>query len=68
MFDALLYCCLMADIKRGYFLLVADLIRALMAEARALWRPRPCAAELYSPGDIWTQSLARLETYVASTA
>ena len=37
MFDALLYCSVMADIKHGYFLIVADFVRAITAAFRALW-------------------------------
>jgi hypothetical protein len=70
MFDALLYCqvvCqVMADIRHGYFLMVADFVRAIAAQFRALWRQRPPIA--CQPPEIWVQSLARLETYVASMA
>ena len=74
MFDALLYCqlyCqvysqLMADIRHGYFLMVADFVRTIAAQFRALWARRtPIACR---PQEVWLQSLARLETYVASTA
>jgi len=85
MFDALLYCqvmCqVMADIKHGYFLLVADFVRAITAQFRALWvaslrakahgtlaqrmRHTPVACQ---PGEAWLQCLARLETYVDSMA
>ena len=37
MFDALLYCHVMADIRHGYFLIVADFVRTITAEFRALW-------------------------------
>jgi hypothetical protein len=41
MFDALLCCQIMcqvmADIKHGYFLLVADFVRTITAQFRALW-------------------------------
>jgi len=41
MFDALLYCqvyCqVMADIRHGYFLMIADFVRAITAQFRALW-------------------------------
>ena len=45
MFDALLYCQVyrqvysqvMADIRHGYFLMVADFVRAITAQFRALW-------------------------------
>jgi hypothetical protein len=41
MFDALLYCqvyChVMADIRHGYFLIVADFVRTIAAQFRALW-------------------------------
>ena len=40
MFDALLYCQIvcqvMADIKHGYFLIVADFVRTIAAQFRAL--------------------------------
>jgi hypothetical protein len=74
MFDALLYCqlyCqvysqLMADIRHGYFLMVADFVRTITAQFRPLWAGRPpidC-----QPQEHWLQSLARLETYVDSMA
>jgi hypothetical protein len=70
MFDALLYCqvcChVMADIRHGYFLMVADFVRTITAQFRALWPARPPIA--CRPREVWLQSLARLETYVASTA
>jgi hypothetical protein len=70
MFDALLYCqvmCqVMADIKHGYFLIVADFVRAIAAEFRALWRGRTPAA--CRQREAWMLSLERLETYVASMA
>jgi hypothetical protein len=89
MFDALLYCHVMADIRHGYFLMVADFVRTITAQFRALWvvflrtmaRPGrkttargtlaqttgrlPIACQ---PREAWMQSLARLETYVASMA
>jgi hypothetical protein len=84
MFDALLYCqviCqLMADIRHGYFLIVADFIRTITAQLRALWvmaRSAAGGALAQTPGhapivcwtqEEWTQGLARLETYVASMA
>jgi hypothetical protein len=81
MFDALLYCqvvChVMADIRHGYFLIVADFVRAIMSEFRALWAAslRAMAARrtrhtpvVCRPRDAWLQSLARLETYVDSMA
>jgi hypothetical protein len=37
MFDALLYCHVMADIRHGYFLIVADFVRTITAQFRALW-------------------------------
>jgi hypothetical protein len=41
MFDALLYCQIMchvmADIRHGYFLIVADFVRTIAAQFRALW-------------------------------
>jgi hypothetical protein len=37
MFDALLYCQVMAEIKHGYFLIVADFVRTITAQFRALW-------------------------------
>ncbi len=41
MFDALLYCQIMchvmADIRHGYFLIVADFVRTIAAQVRALW-------------------------------
>lgn len=74
MFDALLYCqvmcqvmChVMADIRHGYFLLVAEFARTIAAQFRALWARRTSIA--CRPQEVWLQSLARLETYVASTA
>jgi hypothetical protein len=81
MFDALLYCHVMADIRHGYFLIVADFVRAITAQIRVL-----CATALrtlargtlaqrarHTPvacrqREAWMQSLARLETYVASMA
>jgi hypothetical protein len=74
MFDALLYCqvycqvyCrVMADIKHGYFLMVADFVRTIAAQFRALWAGRPPIA--CRPQEVWLQSLARLETYVDSMA
>ena len=84
MFDALLYCQIvcqvMAEIRHGYFLIVADLVRAVTAQFRMLWamarstargtwaqttgrRPVACRQR-----EAWLQSLARLETYVASMA
>ena len=84
MFDALLYCqviCqVMADIRHGYFLIVADFIRTITAHLRALWVMARSAtggtlAQTRGPAPIvcwsqeeWTQGLARLETYVASMA
>jgi hypothetical protein len=85
MFDALLYCHIvchvMADIRHGYFLIVADFVRTIAAQFRALWaaslramahgtlaqrtRHTPAACR---PREAWMQSLARLETYVASMA
>jgi len=66
MFDALLYCQIMADIRHGYFLLVADFVRTIAAQFRALWTARqPLAC---GPQAAWMQSLARLETYVDSMA
>jgi hypothetical protein len=66
MFDALLYCQVMADIRHGYFLMVADFVRTIAAQFRALWAERPPVA--CEPREAWLQSLARLETYVASMA
>jgi hypothetical protein len=66
MFDALLYCQIMADIRHGYFLMVADFVRTIAAQFRALWAGRPTIA--CRPQEHWLQSLERLETYVASTA
>jgi hypothetical protein len=89
MFDALLYCSVMADIKHGYFLIVADFLRTITAQFRALWamtlmamaRPgrKPTARGTLAQTtgrmpaacrqrEAWMQSLARLETYVASMA
>jgi hypothetical protein len=85
MFDALLYCQItrhvMADIRHGYFLIVADFVRTIAAQFRALWvaslraaargtlvqraRRPPVACR---QREAWLQSLARLETYVASMA
>jgi hypothetical protein len=81
MFDALLYCHVMADIRHGYFLIVADFVRTIKGELRALWaasrramahgtlaqrtRHTPVACR---PREAWLQSLARLETYVNSMA
>jgi len=73
MFDALLYCSIMVATMRdaGTFAAAAGLLEAAKAKwdalrAAALRRPgsppsAPCGA-----ADIWTQSLARLETYVAA--
>ena len=70
MFDALLYCQIvchvMADIRHGYFLLVAEFARTIAAQFRALWAGRTSIA--CRPQEHWLQSLARLETYVASVA
>jgi hypothetical protein len=66
MFDALLYCHVMADIRHGYFLMVADFVRTITAQFRALWQRCPPVA--CQPQEVWLQSLARLETYVASMA
>ena len=74
MFDALLYCqvycqvyrAVMADIRHGYFLMVADFVRTITAQFRALWAARPPLA--CRPQEHWLQSLARLETYVDSMA
>ena len=70
MFDALLYyqvvCQVMADIRHGYFLMVADFVRTITAQIRALWegrRPVVCRQR-----EAWIQSLARLDSYVASMA
>ena len=70
MFDALLYCqvvCqVMADIRHGYFLMVADFVRTITAQFRALRqgrRPVVCRQR-----EAWMQSLARLDSYVASMA
>jgi hypothetical protein len=81
MFDALLYCHVMTDIRHGYFLIVADFVRTIAAQFRALWaaslrvmahgtlaqttRRPPIACR---PQEAWLQSLARLETYVSSMA
>ena len=74
MFDALLYCSIVVANMRhsGYFAVTASLLdvaktkwRALRAAAlpkRQTAAPTVCAAEL------WMQSLARLETYVAAMA
>ena len=70
MFDALLcgqvVCQVMADIRRGYFLMVADFVGAITAQVRAPWhghRPVVCRQR-----EAWMQSLARLDSYVASMA
>ena len=81
MFDALLYCHVMADIRHGYFLLVADFVRTIDAQFRALWaaslreRAHGTLAQTTGrmpvacrPREAWLQSLSRLETYVASMA
>ena len=80
MFDALLYCYLMMNMKHGgRLLVVADVARALHAHYRAihaalsrLWRgtalPRRQSPFLCGPQEVWLQSLTRLETYVASMA
>jgi hypothetical protein len=80
MFDALLYCQVMADIRHGYFLIVADFVRTVAAEFRALWAMARSTARgtwAQTPGrrpvacqqrEAWLQSLARLETYVDSMA
>ena len=70
MFDALLYCqvvChVMADIRHGYFLMVADFVRTITSQFRALWRGR--RPVVCRQREAWMQSLARLDTYVASMA
>jgi hypothetical protein len=82
MFDALLYCHVTADIRHGYFLIVADFVRAITAEFRALWvaaklgrktattlpQTAGCTPVVDWTAENWTQGLARLETYVASMA
>jgi hypothetical protein len=78
MFDALVYCYVMLNIKHGgHGLVAAALIRAfdahyhaLRAAAVRLWRgtaPAP-RSTLHSHHEAWLQSLTRLETYVASMA
>ena len=70
MFDALLYCQIvcqvMADIRHGYFLMVADFVRTITAPFRALWDGRRSGT--CRQLEAWMQSLARLDTYVASMA
>jgi hypothetical protein len=66
MFDALLYCQVMADIRHGYFLMVADFVRTITAQFRALWRGR--RPVVCRQREAWMQSLARLDSYVASMA
>jgi hypothetical protein len=70
MFDALLYCqvvChVMADIRHGYFLMVADFVRTVTSQFRALWRGR--RPVVCRQREAWMQSLARLDSYVASMA
>jgi hypothetical protein len=70
MFDALLYCQIvchvMADIRHGYFLMVADFVRTITSQFRALWRGR--RPVVCRQREAWMQSLARLDTYVASMA
>jgi len=89
MFDALLYCSIMAEIKHGYFLMLADFARAITVEVRALWTmslqamtgpgrkttARKTFAQMTARTPVacrqreaWMQSLARLETYVATMA
>jgi hypothetical protein len=81
MFDALLYCQVMADIRHGYFLVVADFVRTITAQFRALWAASLRAIahgtlvqrtqhtpDACQPREAWLQSLNRLETYVASMA
>ncbi len=80
MFDALLYCYVVMNMKHGgHLLVVTDVARALRAHYRAihaalsrLWRgtaPRRRQSPfLCSPQEVWLQSLTRLETYVASMA
>ena len=58
MFDALLYCqvmChVMADIRHGYSLMVADFVRTIAAQFRALWTARqPLAC---GPQAAWMQA------------
>jgi hypothetical protein len=82
MFDALLYCYVMMNMKYGgHGLVVADVVRALQARYRAvrataarLW-PRTAVMPRGTPAPLlcgsreaWVQSLTRLETYVASMA
>jgi len=74
MFDALLYCSIIVANMRhaGYFAVAASFLQAAKAKWDALRAaavpklrtaaPTACAAEL------WMQSLARLETYVAARA
>ena len=75
MFDALLYCSIMAATMRhtGIFAVAAS----VMAAAKAKWDGLRAAAlrgrrnpppALCCPSEVWMQSLARLETYVAAMA
>jgi hypothetical protein len=78
MFDALVYCYVMLNVKHGgHVLVAAAAARALQARYHGLraaaarfWRgtaPRQCLRPC-SPQEAWMQSLTRLETYVASMA
>ena len=74
MFDALLYCSIIVANMRhaGYFAAAAGLLAAAPAKWRAL-RASALRARRSAPGaccaaEVWTESLARLETYVAAMA
>ena len=56
MFDALLYCHVMADIRHGYFLIVADFVRTITAEFRALWAKTLRAKTSQGDGAGWPKN------------
>ena len=78
MFEALVYCYVMLNVKHGgHALVAAALLQALNARCRALvaagarlWRrtqPAPQPSR-HDHQEVWMASLTRLETYVASMA
>lgn len=74
MFDALLYCSIVVANMRhaGYFTVATGLFAAARAKwlalrAAVLRGRRPAPVACYA-AEVWTQSLARLETYVAAMA
>ena len=74
MFDALLYCSIVVANMRhaGYFTVATSLFAAARAKwlavrAAVLRGRRPAPVACHAAG-VWTQSVARLETYVAAMA